>query len=69
VASEARAECYAYQTLASVAGDLGVSGPEARRLARFAWNRLYDPRDSEYGSPHCHDGGAFDLHPTRPVWP
>ena len=42
---------------------------EARRLARVAWNRLYDARDPEYGSPHCHEGGAFDIYPTRPFWP
>jgi hypothetical protein len=69
VASEARAECYGYQTLASGARALGVSRREARRLARVAWNRLYDARDPEYGSPHCHEGGAFDLYPTRPFWP
>jgi hypothetical protein len=69
IASEARAECYGYQTMGGIAQALGVGRREARRLARFAWAHLYDAEDPEYGSPDCHDGGAFDLHPTSSVWP
>jgi hypothetical protein len=69
VASEQRAECYSYQTMGGIVQALGASKREARALARFAWNRLYDAEDAEYGAADCHDGGALDLRPTSSVWP
>jgi hypothetical protein len=66
---EARAECYSYQEMAEVARRLGASPREARLLALFAWAEFYPPDDPDYSSPHCHDGGALDLHPRSSVWP
>jgi hypothetical protein len=67
--TEAEAECDSYQSLASVAQALGADRGEARKLARAAWRRLYDPDDPEYGSAECRDGGALDRHPHSSEWP
>jgi hypothetical protein len=68
-ASEAVTECYAMQRVVEAAPKLGVSRPEARRLARTYWDELYPENLPEYVTPDCHNGGPFDLHPNDPTWP
>jgi hypothetical protein len=69
VDDEARAECYSYQNLATVAEALGASSAEARRLSSIAWRNGYPPSDPDYVSAECRNGGRLDLHPDRGRWP
>jgi hypothetical protein len=66
---EAVTECYALQTTAQVAERLGASAGEANAAARTVFLQLYPDMPSEYQTPHCHNGGEYDLRPDDPVWP
>jgi predicted phage tail protein len=69
VVDEARAQCYAVQTIEPVAGALGVAPVEARTIAlRVAADDAAAP-PGEYHSPECRPGGVHDLHPATPDWP
>ena len=66
---EAVTECYAVQTEASVAEQLGVDAKHAHTMAVYSDARIPDYLPEEYSTPDCHDGGPLDLHPGSAVWP
>jgi len=66
---EGQTQCYAIQTTERVALRLGIPPADAHLIAlRVAADDLHAPA-SEYHSPRCRPGGAFDLHPETPDWP
>lgn len=69
VLNEARTQCYAVQTLESVARSFGFAPAEAALVAASV--AIEDARTllGEYHSPECRPGGAYDLHPDTPAWP
>jgi hypothetical protein len=69
IATESVAECYAMQTSARVAVDLGMPRRRARQLQRWLWVKGYPNEPTEYSTPSCTDGGPLDLHPGLPAWP
>jgi hypothetical protein len=68
VADEAQAECYAIQLAAPTARRLGVPAAYASGLARLYWEH-YPEELSQYRSPECRDGGAYDLRRSTSAWP
>lgn len=69
IASEARTQCYAIQTVERVALRLGVTPQDARLIAlRIAVDDAAAAA-GEYHSPECRPGRAYDLHPETPDWP
>jgi hypothetical protein len=69
VRNEARTECYALQAIDFVALRLGATAEQARQLAAFSFAELPSRMPAAYTSPACHDGGAYDLKPSDPLWP
>ena len=69
VRNEAETECYALQAIDFVARRLGASPAQARALATFAFQELPERMPALYSSPHCRDGGTYDLRPESAVWP
>jgi len=69
IKNEARAECYALQSVEQVALELGSSRARARRVARFAWTDIYPHMPALFRSSECRDGGALDLRPEVTAWP
>jgi hypothetical protein len=72
VANEGLANCFAYQTGAGIAEQLGVSPGTARALmkAQLAENRVDFSGSPAYFVPAgCHDGGPNDLHPASHRFP
>lgn len=71
-ASEALANCYAYQSGVSVGVKLGLSQGAARALMH---EQLADNSADYAGAPAyivpsgCHDGGRYDLHPANAAFP
>jgi hypothetical protein len=65
---EAQTDCYAFQTVASLAYRLGATTAAARGYARIAWEFLRPQRPADYQSADCYDGGPWDIDP-RPGWP
>ena len=68
-ATEYVAECYAMQTTAFVAVELGIPRRQAAELQRWVWTRGYPNEPTEYSTPDCYPGGPFDLHRGSAVWP
>jgi hypothetical protein len=69
IVNEAKAECYGIQYTAYTAGQLGAGARYSRRLAVSAWRAYAGYRGTEYWSPRCRDGGAWDLNPQSSIWP
>jgi hypothetical protein len=72
VASEALANCFAYQSGVGVAEKLGVSPSTAEAMMRqqLAENGAVFASDPAYLIPHgCRDGGEYDLHPDSSRFP
>jgi len=69
ITNEAQTQCYAIQTSELVGLRLGVAPMDARAIADFVAARDASSNDSEYHSPECRSGGAYDLHPDTIVWP
>jgi hypothetical protein len=72
VADEGLANCFAYQSGARIAEQLGVSAGTARALmkAQLAENRVeFAESPAYFVPPGCHDGGPYDLHPLSHRFP
>jgi hypothetical protein len=69
VRSESTTECYAIQTTAFVAEQLGTSAEDAQATARVVLYQVYPQMPSDYQTSDCRDGGPLDLHPTSSAWP
>jgi hypothetical protein len=69
VRDEAAAQCYALQTNADTALQLGASADEARAIAAFVNRRIQPALPAEYRTADCRNGGRLDLHPERAAWP
>jgi hypothetical protein len=72
VAGEGLANCFAYQTGARIAEQLGVSPGTARALmkAQLAENRVeFAGSPAYFVPPGCHNGGPDDLHPASNRFP
>jgi preprotein translocase subunit YajC len=69
VRNEAAAQCYALQTNADTALQLGASPDEAVAIASWVDRRVQPALPSDYRTSECHDGGPLDLHPERTGWP
>jgi hypothetical protein len=72
VASEALANCFAYQSGVGVAEKLGVSPSTAEAMMREQWseNGVLYADDPAYLIPSgCRNGGEYDLHPASPRFP
>jgi hypothetical protein len=68
VSDEATTECYAIQSVAWVARQLGAPSRYAHVLARREWAD-YGDEPAGYTSPECRDGGKLDLRPRTHSWP
>jgi hypothetical protein len=69
VSDESETQCYAVQTVESVALRLGVPPRDSQIVAlRVAADDAEMP-EGEYHSPKCRPGGPYDLHPETPDWP
>jgi hypothetical protein len=69
VANEAKTECFGVQTVRRFARELGAPDQLAATLSRLVWTQVYPRMSEEYRSPHCRDGGRFDLNPNSSVFP
>jgi hypothetical protein len=67
VGDEAEAECYAIQTVDTVARALGLPAKTAAALGQFTRRRVSLP--PAYRSDECRRGGALDLRPGTPAFP
>jgi hypothetical protein len=67
VGDEAQAECYAIQTVDTVARALGLPAQTAAALGQFTRRRVSLP--SAYRSDECRRGRALDLQPDTPAFP
>lgn len=68
VANEAKATCYALQTVTELAYALKLRKPLIERLVDRYW-RQASRLPPEYRSSECRDGGKLDLTPNDDVWP
>jgi hypothetical protein len=68
VTDEATTECYAIQSVAWVARQLGAPRSFALTLAREEWAD-YGDEPAGYASSECRDGGTLDLRPQSKRWP
>jgi hypothetical protein len=67
--NEAETQCYAIQTVETVALRLGVAPRDSHIVAlRVAADDAQMP-EGDYHSAKCRPGGAYDLHPETPDWP
>ena len=69
VLDEAAADCYAFQTDALVAEELGATPEQARLVAAHLAATIPAITPDRYHSDQCFPGGALDLHPETPSWP
>ncbi len=67
--SEAVTECYALQTAAFVAEQLGASPMRAQAAAAAIAAELYPRMPTEYQSSDCRDQGPLDRRPESATWP
>lgn len=66
---EAQVQCYAVQTVESVARRFGIPWADARTIGVYvALEDAASPRGA-YRSEECRPGGAFDLAPQTARWP
>jgi hypothetical protein len=69
IQDEASAECSSLQTMAQTAERLGATPAQGAALARGQYAEGYPRMPDRYRSPHCAEGGAFDLRPDDPRFP
>jgi len=69
VIDEAVTECFALQTMAWTAQQLGVTAAQARGLARLEWETTYTQLPDQYRTGDCADGRKLDRRPDDPSWP
>lgn len=69
IRDEAATQCYALQTNADTALQLGASPDEAAAIASWVTRRVQPALPSDYRTSDCSDGGPLDLHPERTAWP
>ena len=62
-------ECYAMQTTAFVAEQLGMSADRAEELQHWVWAKGYRNEPTDYQSSNCYPDGPLDLHPGSTNWP
>lgn len=68
VADEAKATCFALQTVTELAYALKLRKPLIERLVERYWRHANElPR--QYRSKQCRDGGKLDLSPGDDTWP
>jgi hypothetical protein len=67
--NEAVTECFALQTTAWTAAQLGATTAQGEAIARYLAAHIYPQMPAAYRSPECRDGGAYDLRPETSVWP
>jgi hypothetical protein len=68
VANEAKATCYALQTVTELAYALKLHKPLIERLVDRYW-RHANQLPAEYRSRECREGGKLDLTPNDGTWP
>ena len=68
IANEAKATCYALQTVTELAYALKLRKPLIERLVERYW-RDSDQLPPEYRSEQCRNGGSLDLNPGDDAWP
>jgi len=69
VRDEAVTQCYALQTNATTALQLGAGRDDARAIATFVVREVQPVLPADYRSSDCFDGGPLDLNPDRQSWP
>jgi hypothetical protein len=69
IANEAATECYAMQTMAGTATQLGATEAQGRALATLHYETSYPLMPDQYRSTACAGGGALDLHSRDPRFP
>jgi len=69
IQDEASTECSSLQTMAATAQQLGATPAQAVALARGQYAEGFPRMPDHYRSPHCSEGGAFDLRPDDPHFP
>jgi hypothetical protein len=67
--NEAVTECYALQTIAFAAQELGASTEQGQALAAHQLATTYPRLPDSYRTGDCEDGGKLDLRPDTDVWP
>jgi hypothetical protein len=71
ISDEAAADCYALQSVSTVARTLGTDPVDAQALSTYYaahFDAIRRPPPN-YRSSDCRDGGSLDLHPGSGVWP
>jgi hypothetical protein len=68
IANEAKATCYALQTVTELAYALKLRKPLIERLVERYW-RHANELPPEYRSRECRNGGRLDLNPGDDTWP
>jgi hypothetical protein len=66
--NEARTECYAIQTIPTVARVFGLTRRQGHILTEDVWRR-YPQEARGYQTSACRNGGPLDLRPHSHVWP
>ncbi len=66
---ESEAECRAVQLNHRVAEFLGATPEQARALQKRYFEEYYPRLRSDYISPECREGGAYDIFPERTEFP
>lgn len=69
VRDEAEAQCFALQTNADTARQLGASPDEERAIAAWVYRHVQPALPAEYRTADCRDGGPLDLRPEQTAWP
>jgi hypothetical protein len=71
ISNEAATDCYAFQSVSTVARTLGTDPVDAQALAAYYASHFEAIRrpPPNYRSPECRDGGSLDLHPGSGLWP
>ena len=69
VRDEAVTQCYALQTNAATALQLGAGRDDARAIASFVVREVQPVLPADYRSSDCFDGGPLDLDPDHQSWP
>jgi hypothetical protein len=69
VSNEAETQCYAVQTVETVARRLGVAPRDSHLVALRVAADDAEMSVGEYHSAKCRPGGPYDLHPDTPDWP
>jgi hypothetical protein len=71
ISNEAATDCYALQSVSTVARTLGTDPVDAQALSAYYaahFDAIRRPPPN-YRSADCRDGGKLDLHPGSGVWP